>query len=75
MSASKWGTIFPESSMFLRKAVGTAESQGGQKYELTTSVPRGSPIVRSEKTGKYWTISWDELITLARTSGIDRSSK
>lgn len=63
------GTIHGKSTMILRFAVGTSENDG-QRYEVSTSNFH-EPIFRSEKTGKYWTIKWEELIAMAIEAGID----
>lgn len=67
------GTIHPARSMFLRVAIGTAQADD-LSYELTASVG-GLPMIQSTKTGKTWSIGWNELIELAIAAGIDEESE
>lgn len=64
------GKVHPAKTMFLRVNAGTAKSDG-VTYELTTSLA-GSPIVNSSKTGKYFTLSWEDICNLAIEAGIDK---
>ena len=50
---------------------GTAEA-GGVKYELTINMGNNTPIVSSSKTGKYFTLSWQDIINLAIDAGINK---
>lgn len=72
MGKKKIGKIHPPESMFLRKNVGTAKADDGTVYELTTTFSDGSPIVNSDKTGKYFTLSWTDIINLAVDAGLDK---
>lgn len=65
------GTIKPKGTLILREQVGEAEAENGNSYELTTSVSSGQPIVRSQKTGKWFLLSWQEIIDLAVEAGVD----
>ena len=64
------GRIYPASSLFLREAGGTAQSDDGIKYELSIN-PRGEPLIRSEQTGKWFLLSWQEVLDLAIQAGIN----
>ena len=55
--------------MFLRVHAGTAE-YGKLKYEMAYLMG-GSPIVESKQTGKWFTLSWQDILDLARKAGID----
>lgn len=68
------GQLFSKKSMFLRTNCGTAKATDGTVYELTQSV-NGSPLVMNKTTGKYWSISWQELIDLAKAAGIDTTEE
>ena len=63
------GKIYPAKSMFFRNHVGTADD-GERKYTMTTSM-NGTPILQSEKTGKWFLLSWEDIISLAEKAGID----
>lgn len=65
------GKIQPRGTMYLRINVGDAEAEDGKRYEMTVGAGASNPIIRSEKSGRFWTIGWDELIDLAREAGID----
>ena len=63
------GKVYPAKSMFFRNHVGTADD-GERKFELATSM-NGTPILQSAKTGKWFLLSWQEIIDLAEKAGID----
>ena len=67
----KYGTIHPKKTLLLRMETGTAEA-GGVKYELTINMGNNTPIVSSSKTGKYFTLSWQDIINLAIDAGINK---
>lgn len=58
--------------MFFREAAGEAEGPDGVKYELTTNVGTGTPLVRSNKTGKWFILDWCDIVELAIAAGIDK---
>ena len=63
------GKVYPPRSMFLRVHCGEATA-GKLKYEMATLIA-GMPIVESKQTGKWFTLSWQEIIDLAVKAGID----
>lgn len=63
------GEILPPGISFLRLASGTAE-RDGVIYTLSTSA-MDSPIVRSERTGKTFHLSWSDILDMAIEAGID----
>lgn len=65
------GKILPSKSLILRHQVGEAEGTNGLSYEMTAAVNDLSPIVRSAKTKKWYTLSWKDIINLAVGAGID----
>jgi hypothetical protein len=65
------GEILPAKSLILRQAAGTAKADG-VTYELTTHAGTCQPIVCSSRTGKYFTLSWGDIIHLAQEAGIDQ---
>ena len=66
------GQIFDENTLELGHSAGEALGKDGLKYELSTDLANGQPVIRSLQTGRSWTITWEELILLARSAGIDR---
>lgn len=66
------GKIHPRGSLFLRVGHCSAKSSSGQEYELNTLM-HGAPCVRSEATGKYYVISWEEILGMAIEAGIDEA--
>jgi hypothetical protein len=64
------GTIHPKKTMFLRQDCGKAKGDKVE-YELTAAMT-GEPIVRSSLTGKFFTLSWENIIDLAIEAGIDK---
>ncbi len=68
------GTIHDPKTLFLRLTVGTATSSADVKlkYEMSINMADNRPIVLSEKTGKWFTLSWTDIITLAVEAGIDK---
>ena len=67
---SELGTVYSKDSMVLRTANGQANGEDGLNYELSSGMS-GAPLIKSEQTGKYWSISWQELVNLALAAGID----
>ncbi len=65
------GRIIPAKAMILRHNVGTATGEDGTEYEMTTSVTDRSPLVKSSKTGKTFSLSWNDIINLAVQAGVD----
>lgn len=66
------GTIHPSGSLLLRSSRGDAEAVDGRKYEFSTTL-HGQPCIRSEKSGKYFVVSWEELLQMAIDAGIDNA--
>lgn len=65
------GTIHGKKTMFLRMGCGEAED-GKNVYELSTNVAGGHPIVRNKTTGQWFTLSWQQILDLAKKAGIDK---
>lgn len=63
------GQIHPPRTMFLRVHCGEATA-GKLKYEMATAIA-GMPIVESKQTGKWFTLSWQQIIDMAVKAGID----
>jgi len=66
------GTIHNnKNSLFLRFEVGSCCIRENM-YEMFNNASFGTPIIRSKQTGKWWTVSWKELLELAVKAGIDK---
>lgn len=68
----KYGKIVESSTLMLRISCGEATDENGVKYELTTS-PSGNSIVRSGKTGRFFVLSWRDVVKMAQNAGINES--
>lgn len=68
------GKIFDSDSMILLVEVGDAKGEDGSTYELSTTLSN-APIVKSNQTGKYFSLPWSDIITLAIEAGIDEEDK
>lgn len=64
------GKLYPAKSMFLRVSVGTANGDDGSEYELSSVGPH-LPMVRSKKSGRFFSLSWDDVVALAMRAGVD----
>jgi len=68
------GTIYSPDHIFVRVEIGSATGHDGAKYDLGTSVD-GQPLIRSSKTGKTFSLSWNELLNMAVDAGIDEQDE
>lgn len=64
------GTIYKPGTMFLRQYVGDCKA-GKRKYEMSVNIGGSVPIIESKQTGKYFTLSWKQIMELAEKAGID----
>lgn len=69
----KHGKIHPKRTLFLRVHVGEAKDENKNTYELSINANDTSPLVCSKKTGKYFTLSWEDIMNLARDADIDKA--
>ena len=65
------GILKGKGTLIMRQHVGEATDDEGREYELTLTMGM-EPIVRSEQTGKYYILDWDDIISLAIEAGIDK---
>ena len=68
----KYGQMLAAKSLILRIYFGEAKDCVGVKYELSTT-PGGTPLVKSGKTGKTFSLSWTDVINMAKAAGVDKS--
>jgi hypothetical protein len=40
-------------------------------YLLGIGIGNSAPIIYNQRTEKYWSIEWDELLQMAKKAGID----
>lgn len=66
------GTLHDPLTMFLQLAVGSATDSSGTVYSLSVSAGNNAPIITNTVTRRSWSVSWSELIALARVAGIDQ---
>jgi len=71
LTIDELGELHLAETMILRVNVGKAEGLAGENYHCTVSASTYQPIVRSEQTGKYYTLPWEDIIALAVARGID----
>lgn len=74
MAENMIGLVQSKDRLFLRMSVGTA-TLGEGKYEMSTNIGDSSPMIRSQKTGKWWSITWNQLLDLAIKAGIDNEAE
>ena len=67
----QYGELLPKDALILRVNVGTAtDEEEGIVYEMTTA-PGRNPLVKSNKTGKTFALSWSDIVNLAVARGIN----
>ena len=67
------GTLHPKDTMFLREHVGEANDiNGDELYVMSVILATREPVVCSATTGKWFTLTWQQIIELAQKAGIDK---
>lgn len=66
------GKVYPAGAMF--SYAFSASGHSAPQYVLSTSI-QNTPEIKSVKTGKLWTIGWNELLELAIAAGVDEESE
>ncbi len=64
------GKLWDKDTMFMRTQIGSGTDKSGTEYEVSYQM-NGLPIVRNKATGKWFTLSMEDLVNLAKTKGID----
>lgn len=54
--------------LIMRTIAGTATGEDGTKYELATNTLSGEPVISCQ--GRIWTLTWRDLVVLARARGL-----
>ena len=66
------GEIIGRNHLLMTVSAGEAEDERtGTIYQLSTAINNGAPVIYNERTRKYWTIGWKELLEMADASGIN----
>lgn len=65
------GEVIAKNVLMMTEHVGTAESSNGDKLVLLNGLGRNM-MVRHEKTGKTFSLSWHEFLSLAYEAGFDK---
>lgn len=66
----KYGKVLPAKTLILRIHVGEARDITGVVYELSNT-PGGTPLIKSSKTEKWFSLSWQDMVNMAKRAGID----
>lgn len=65
------GKILPKDTLLMRIYTGTATQGTAQTYDMSINTGDNCPIVESKQTGKWFILSWEDIIGLAQNAGID----
>lgn len=64
------GQVLPKDALFLSVRFGSAKDpDNGREFDLSTDMHH-QPLITSKSTGKTWTVTWSELISLAIVAGV-----
>lgn len=66
------GEIHPRKTMFFRQTVGTIKDDEGNEYDATFNMGGLHSIIESKQTGKWFTLSWADIVKLAIEAGVDK---
>jgi len=68
------GTLYtPHGAMFLREDRGkvTVHLDGGDmELEISTNYGGGTPLVYCAETDRYFTLSWEDIVSMALRAGV-----
>ena len=70
-----YGRLYTARTTFLRQFIGNASGATGLPYELAFNLGGTCPIIKSLRTGKYFTINWTDIINMAVAAGIDKEGE
>ncbi len=65
------GSISDDMPLTFKEFVGEAKSKSAT-YELYCQLPAHLPMIRNKDTGKVCVFDWNDLVSLARTAGLDK---
>lgn len=63
------GEILEKNVLVMRVHIGTAKSESGEVYIMSTNM-NGSPLIEHEKSGRKFSLGWQDIIDLAIQRGI-----
>jgi hypothetical protein len=69
-----YGTIHGPMTLFMVTAFGSAKlDDNGNEYEISCGgwAGPGPPVIRSKKTGQWFTLTMQEIVDMAIRAGID----
>lgn len=66
------GHFLDKNALYMHVHIGHAEGEKGE-YELLYSM-HGTPIIKSQTTGNYFTLTWEDILALAQEAGIDEET-
>lgn len=64
------GTIEPKTRIVARQSAGKTVVDG-MHFQLGTRPKQKTPVICCTETGKFWLISWEQLVALAIADGIN----
>ncbi len=65
------GSVLSDMPFVVNEYVGTAKSENGT-YELYFNLSIRTPMIKNKDTGKVCVFDWNDLVSLARTAGLDK---
>ncbi|MBI5817437.1 MAG: hypothetical protein HZA88_00455 [Verrucomicrobia bacterium] len=68
---TEFGHLKTPSTLVFRQDCGIARDEDGIEYELSINILRKTPIVRSQKTGRWFFLSWKDIVRLAVNAGVN----
>ncbi len=68
---SEFGDLKPAKTLVFRQDCGTARGEDEIVYELSINMVCKTPIVRSQKTGRWFFLSWKDIVRLAVKAGVN----
>lgn len=71
----KIGKLLPSKTLVLRVHVGEAKDGESRAYEMTISATSSEPIVRSQKSGRWFVLPWQDILRLAVEAGVDEEEQ
>ena len=69
------GTIDPAGTLILREVAAQIKFDDGREYDLTAWLPGLMPCVQSKQTGKFFHLSWPEIVEMAIAAGVDKEEE
>lgn len=74
LGAQGIGLIYPKDTLFLVQHIGEAGEPNKPEYTLYIGGMNAAPFIQSTKTGRIFTISWNDLVKIAKDAGVDENA-